>query len=167
MNYSINQLRDNRTPEEARHNYQWAQSFELRVMKGLVAELSLKGIDSWYEKIDENEKFDGLKLHVNPDFYLYADRVYTLEIKGSKTGNWKNNTIFVKPYSIKTMATDPKYPNGLLLVATETHYAKMPIRQVMSYECKPIPNWSTDEKTKYGYIIPEDDFDWKKWDKMI
>lgn len=166
--YSIDQIRDNRSQFKAAYDYRVAKQNEKLVMDQIIREdMVYRGRDSWYEFVDETEAFNDGKKHIKPDVFYYNPKKYTFEIKFSTTGNFHDDSVYVKPGAIFTMCNDVGFENGFLLVATPRQYALMKSSVIAQMPLEVIDRWSNEAVVKKGFVIPIEWFDWKDWSVPI
>lgn len=162
-------LRDTRSTKKLYQDFNTNMKREVLVMKALSAYHYAYGYETWYEKIDTNEQ-QGIDLNAttyraNPDYYYYLnqdgiERTYTYEIKCSDTGKFIDDTVFVKRPAIWTMTNDKfVFPNGSLLVATQSKFAIMKASIVSEYPEIETEYWGN----KKLFHIPVEDFKWHSW----
>jgi hypothetical protein len=159
----LDKERDNRSESKLKWDYSRAKENEIKVMKALVNQLyAERGINCWYEEV-ESEYLGDNRLHINPDYFFYCPAKTTFEIKYSTTGNFKNDTVYVKPAAIFSMTNSARFPNGRLIIATATKYTILTVPTVIKYPLEVCEDWSNEEVKKKAFHIPFDSLDWKEW----
>lgn len=172
VNQIYARIRDNRTDNKLKYDFKKNINFrEKQVMSALYSIHYAQGItDVYSEKVEEAELgeikiYD--KFHVKPDYFFHVNgETTTYEIKFSNTGNFHQDTIYIKCGAVITMIKNPNtYPNGTVLIATPTSYLELSVHDIANYPIRVAEEYSTPQYKKKVYHIPVSDVAdlWEQW----
>lgn len=164
----ITKILDGRTRFQAGKNYKISTHNEMVAMQGLESSLSLKyGVmNVWSEKIDDKEEWLDGRIHVKPDYFLYANvegkdeiKKWTIEVKTTPYKHFYNDEIIVKAPQVWTCKYNRNdFPIPYVLASTETIYALIPMGSF--WNSPPQSIRFKNGVTKKGYILRPDDYEW-------
>jgi len=168
-NQDLAKIFDRRTPYKAGKNYEISKHNEAEAMFGLTVVMQLnRAIEQVVsEKIDSDESWIDGKLHVKPDFYVYAQyrdgvqKKWTIEVKTTQFDNFLNEEIIIKAPQVWTCKNNPsEYPLPYILAATSTQFALIPMG---SFWNSPVLEIDFGDFKKKGYILNCGDYKWNNF----
>jgi hypothetical protein len=166
MTYPSNQyIFDNRSEHKAANDYRIGKENELLAINGLVDFYASKDIACSFQSINPYESWLDGEVHTTPDFYFFKGKeIHTLEVKFSTTGNFLNDTIFVKPAPFFTCKDNPsRFPNFKTLVATDDKFTIIDAKEFTNDKLQQALEWSSGQMVKKAIKFPIE----RKWYEWI
>jgi hypothetical protein len=168
MSYLKKYAIDNRTEEKAHQDFNQGKKNERAVMTALVDYYFLRGIKCRFRAIDEYEEWLDDRKHTLPDFYFFkGDKLFSVEVKFSTTGNFLNDLIYIKPNPFWTCKKYPNpYPNFKAIVATKSRFTVIDASEFTEDKLSVAQEWSADDFEKMVFKFPVKRR-WFYWDNII
>lgn len=155
---------DNRSEYKAKNDYRIGKENELLAINALVDFYASKAIACSFQSINPYESWLDGEVHTTPDFYFFKGKeIHTLEVKFSTTGNFHNDTIFIKPAPFFTCKDNPTYPNFKALVCTEEKFTIIGSDEFTYDKLQQALEWSSGDYVKKAFKFPIE----RKWYNWI
>lgn len=155
MNYH-QKAKDKRSNFKYQSDFRKGKRMETPVMLGLKNYFTLKGIETTFELIDDDETFTkDQKFGQLPDAFFYKEgETHTFDVKFNFTPVWKEGKIAIRPHSVFLMKNNPQFfPNGKIIAANKHEFSIIDIKDLKDLKYfKPF--------SKKCFLVDTSEVDW-------